>query len=283
VIIGVCSRKGCPGVTTLATALALAWPGETVLLEADPWGAVLPFRLHPPGMRFLAPEPMVLSLALAARTSAGGTDLIRYTQQTSLGVKVIPGPVTDPDRAVLRPMWSLVAEQVRSWPGTVVADLGRLHSGDEGLELAAAADVVLVMAEHSVDGLFHAREAATHLKRVLDDGSRGRHRVGVVIRAGHRQQDEALEEVTRLLQAVGSPVPVTGWVADDPAGVAELLTGRDSKRLRGSALMGSVEDLIARMHRIWTLDPGAAMTGTTGSPRRAGGGREPAPGRWRTR
>ena len=46
-IIGVCSNKGAPGVTTLATALALTWPGDTVLLEADPSGADLPFRLLP--------------------------------------------------------------------------------------------------------------------------------------------------------------------------------------------------------------------------------------------
>lgn len=258
-IIGVCSGKGAPGVTILATALSLAWPGDTVLLEADPSGADLSFRLRPSGagMTYLAREPTVLSLALAARTSAPGADLIPYTHRTSLGVRVILG-VLGEDRAAMAPMWALVTEQIRAWPGTVVVDLGRLHAHHDALGLAAAADVLLLVAHHSVEGLFHARETAGDLLSAFGAGARSSPRVGVVIRAGRRQQDAAVREITHVLERVGVPVPVAGWIADDPAGVAALLNGSDDRRLERTALMGSVRELITRVHRTWVLDPSPA-------------------------
>ncbi len=45
-IVSVCADKGAAGVTTLATVLAMVWPTERVLLEADCSGGDLAFRLR---------------------------------------------------------------------------------------------------------------------------------------------------------------------------------------------------------------------------------------------
>jgi hypothetical protein len=87
----------------------------------------------------------------------------------------------------------------------------------------------------------------------MGEGGAVRTPVGVVIRAGRKQQSDAIREVTRVLQAVGSPVPVAGWVADDPVGVAALAKGSDGFTLRRTALMRSVADLRDRLHRTWEL------------------------------
>ena len=273
-IIGVCSDKGAPGVTTLATALALAWEGTAILLEADPSGADLVFRLHRPEEEFLASEPSVRSLALAARSGDVGGDLARFTQSTSLGVSVIAGQAQAEDWAPVRGLWPQVAGEVAAWPGPVIADLGRLQPGHPGVALAQAVEVMLLMSDPTVEGLFHVRARTEELARLL--GGRPRNPVGVVVRAGQKKHKRVVDDVTQLLQTVGSPVPVAGWVADDPGGVAALLAGADTAHLRRSALMRSVVDLIARIHRTWpdtavaagTVDPahwGATFTHPEGA------------------
>ena len=48
-IVTLCSDKGSPGVTTLAVALGLVWPVQRLVLEADPAGGDLAFRMRQPG------------------------------------------------------------------------------------------------------------------------------------------------------------------------------------------------------------------------------------------
>jgi MinD-like ATPase involved in chromosome partitioning or flagellar assembly len=61
-LLAVCSLKGSPGVTTLATALGARWPaGETpILVEADPAGGDLMARFR------LNDAPGLVTLAVAA-------------------------------------------------------------------------------------------------------------------------------------------------------------------------------------------------------------------------
>ena len=81
-IVSVCSDKGSPGVSTLATALGVVWPGDRVVLDADTAGGDLPFRLwtgdNPGtgGRVRLSPAPSIAQLATATRlglTGAGPT------------------------------------------------------------------------------------------------------------------------------------------------------------------------------------------------------------------
>jgi hypothetical protein len=158
---------------------------------------------------------------------------------------VVPGPPVAEAWTPMANLWSAVAARVAAWPGTVITDLGRLQPGHPGLVLAEAADVVLLLTTGTVDGLFHARERARELGAVLERDV-ARSRVAVVVRAGGKDK-AALGEVSRVLKDL---VPVVGGFADDPGGVQALLGGSDTAVLRGSALVRSGEDLVARIHRL---------------------------------
>ncbi len=261
-IVGVCSEKGAPGVSTLATVLALAWPGERVLLEADPSGGDLLLRVHAPRGEYLAREPTTLTLATAVRGGARGAALPEFAQPTSLGIRVIPGPLNAEAWTPMSTLWASVVGVLGEWPGTVIVDLGRLQPGHPAMELAAAADVLLLVTSATVEGLFHARERARELD-VLLGGRQARSPVGVVVRA-EPKDSSAVREVSQVLANL---VPVVGGFANDPTGVKVLLEGFDSAHLRRTALMRSGTDLVARIQRTWPetkLGTGAG-TKATGS------------------
>lgn len=266
-IIGVCSDKGAPGVTTLATALTLTWPGPRLLLEADPSGGDLIFRLHPHGRGSLYREPTIQTLALAARTGSVQADLHRFAQATSLGIDVVAGQLQAESWAPVRGLWPQITAAVSAWEGTVIVDLGRLQRGHPGAELAQAADVLLLMTQPTLEGYFHVRARAQELLALV--GERERSPVGVVVRAGRRHHEEVVGDVAKLLQAGGHPV--TGWFADDPGGVETLLAGADTAHLRRTALMRSASDLTTRIQRAWPVPAGTA-TGAGPSSDAARGG-----------
>ena len=66
--VALCGDKGAPGVTTSALALASAWPGPAVVVEASPAGGDLAIRLHPKGA-VLPETPTVLSVVTASRAT----------------------------------------------------------------------------------------------------------------------------------------------------------------------------------------------------------------------
>ncbi len=90
-ILAVCADKGSPGVTTLATALGVVWPVDRVVLEADPSGGDLAFRLRSPRGQFLDPNRSVLDVAADAREGLPPGALARYAEPTSLGAPVLKG------------------------------------------------------------------------------------------------------------------------------------------------------------------------------------------------
>jgi hypothetical protein len=278
-MIAVCSDKGSPGVTTLATALGLVWPGERLLLEADPSGADLPLRLRPgpgpdEGLDYLAPQPTVLHLAMDAqsRPPDGNSVLSHYAQPTSLGVPVIAGVLLAEAWTPMRAMWGPLTAQARAWPGTLIVDLGRLQPGHPGVELARAADVVLVLTRVSVADprvsladTFHARGRVKALAELLQRPAPAPPAVGVVVRAG-RSRGDPMREIGQMVAAIRAEIPVVGGVADDPAGAALLWRERPSSSdLQRSPLIRSVTDLRARIQRTWSL-PTAPAPQATSSP-----------------
>ncbi len=274
-IVALCSDKGAPGVSTLAAALALRWPGPRILLEADPSGGDAVLRMHRPRSQSLDLEPSILSLAGQVRTGARVQDLTRFAQVSSLGLPVVPGPLQAEDWAAMAHLWPQVSAQVEDWDGTVFADLGRLHPDSPGLALALRADVVLVLTNPSAESYFHVRRRTEVLSTVLG-GRPGRNPVGVVVRTTRRERS-ALGDVAQMLRATGSPVPVVGALADDPSGVGLLGAGADTARLRRSALMRSVADLIGSMRRTWGIgDVGLDGPARSGSRRVPHGGPDTA-------
>ena len=55
--IVLCGDKGSPGVTTTAVALASAWAGHAIAVEANPAGGDLAIRLRPEGPPFPRHQP----------------------------------------------------------------------------------------------------------------------------------------------------------------------------------------------------------------------------------
>jgi hypothetical protein len=57
--------------------------------------------------------------------------------------------------------------------------------------------------------------------------------------------------VAKLLESVGSPVPVLGAIADDSDGSAALWSGTVSKRVLRRSLFGSARAVLDRMWAVW--------------------------------
>lgn len=273
-ILAVCADKGSPGVTTTALAVAMAWPRPAVLLEADAAGGDLAFWGRRPddpataaaGGSLLHPEPSLLTLAADARTGLPGGAFPRYTQPTRWGIDVIPAPPAAQAFTPLRSLWDGVTEQAATWPQVVVTDLGRFHGASAAAPLARAASAVLLVTTCTVEGLYHARDRIHELVAALADPARRHSPVGVVVRAPRRQAGAVEDQVSAMLAAAGSPVPVVGSIWDDPTTVACLRAGQSAprRRRRPGDLAVSAARLVEGICRRWpdlappAPDPGAA-------------------------
>jgi hypothetical protein len=252
VIVTLCSDKGSPGVTTLAVALGLVWPVRRLVLEADPAGGDLAFRMrHTDGGGPLNPDPSAATLAAAVRAGLAEKDLPGYAQPTTLGVPVIPGVLVPERGAPLRPLWPRVADVAAAWPGTVLADIGRAQPGNPALPLARSATCVLLLARASLEGFYHLRDRVGELTQVVGDPSAQRSPLAVVVTGRPRQRKEALAQARYLLDAVGSPIPVAGFLPDDPAGVEALDRGEVTRRLLGTELVRAARSLAETVLGWW--------------------------------
>ncbi|WP_143448463.1 hypothetical protein [Kineosporia sp. A_224] len=239
-------------MTTLATALGIAWPGERMLLEADSSGGDLAFRAKQPSTgQLLAADPGLLTLAADARTGLPAADLARYCQATAWGLPVVPGPAGAQAYQPMRALWPAVAGVAAAWPGTVIADLGRFQPGNPAAALARAATAVLVVTRVSVEDLYHLRERVNELAHTLGDPRLQRHPVAVVVSAPRKEAAAAVRQVAHMLQAGGSPIPVAGYVATDPVSAASLRAGELPKRGARSDLLASAGELAATLGSWW--------------------------------
>jgi hypothetical protein len=263
VILAICADKGAPGATTLAMALGVVWPVQRVLLEADPSGGDLAFRLRDRQSGELASEPTVMSLAADAREGLPAGSLAGYAQRTSLGVPVLLGPLSAEGFEPMARLWPQVAAEAQRWPGTVIADLGRLQLRHAAGPVAAAATgVLLVMRANSREDLYHGRDRAGELAGRLGQGPHGRSPLAVAVVCPSRDGRRAVGEVRQVLvsQAASSTIPVLGFLAEDVRGVAGLRAGELSRRLLGSELIRSARTLAESLLGWWPpLSPDSAV------------------------
>lgn len=292
-IVSICADKGSPGVTTAATALAMAWAGELVVLEADTSGGDLALLVRTPEGELLPPRPSVRSLAVDARTGAVPGSLAAYAHDTSLGIPVIPATdMRSDDFAMIANQWVAVANVARSWQGTVIADLGRLQESNPAGALAAASATVLLIGRSTATGLYHLRERAQALVSRLGQGEYGRSPLAVAVICPPREHKARVQDLRTILAAdpATSTIPVAGWLADDLRAVAALRAGQVTTKLLKSDLIRSARELAATLqasspaaleallpapaaHRAWTAaDATPGMHPVAGAPRMDVGG-----------
>jgi hypothetical protein len=250
-IVAVGADKGAPGASTLAVVLGMVWPGLRVVCECDPRGADVPYRLAHADGQPLRPSPSLAGWAVDTRPGSAPVSLERYAQPTVLRVPVIAGEVSSQRAARLATYLPGIAASAADWPGTVIADLGPLHSSNPAMVLAAAATVVLLVVDPTVEGLGHLRDRVGELTAAVGDPRRAATSVGVVVRAPARQANAAVERTATLLGSVGSPASVVGAFHHDPAGAAALWSGPVTKRLTRSELIRSGQALVARLWQLW--------------------------------
>jgi hypothetical protein len=251
VIVAVCSDKGSPGATTLAFLLGLHWPGERVVVELDPRGADLPYRAAGAGMQPLAASPTVTTLAVDSRPGGTCRSLLVYSQATAAGVPLIAGESSATRFGRLGSQLPAIGDALADWPGTVVADLGSLQPGNPTLSIARRATVCILVARADTAGLGHLRERVEELAAELGGPHRLRSPLAVVVRAEARDAGAAHNRVRKLLDSIGSPVPVLAGLPEDASTVRAVMNGTLTKRITRSPLMRSSRDLVAAIRATW--------------------------------
>jgi hypothetical protein len=219
--------KGTPGVTTSALALAAVWPRHCVLVEADPAGGDLPYRLRRADGNPLALDRGVVSLATAARAAADPRILDQHTQDLAGGLPVLIGPTSSLQASGLEASWPRLAALLSGTDDVdVLADVGRL-SASTPTPLLTVADLVVLTCRADVASVAHTRAALRQLNRT--------HSLTpvVMVIGGSR----AVAQVREALRPLGE-VDVVGPLADDPPAAAGL-AGRWTRRLDRSGLVTS--------------------------------------------
>lgn len=161
-LIGLCSLKSSPGVTTTAIALAAAWPltaPKPTIIELDAHGGDIAVRFH------VAEDPGLRSLAAASRLKPDAALLHAHTRRlgpAALPVVTAPHETEQARRAVTA--LAALLDLLRETPDPVLLDLGQIDPKDPDTEdLLANCTVVLVVSRSAPDQVQRVQSAAQDL------------------------------------------------------------------------------------------------------------------------
>jgi MinD-like ATPase involved in chromosome partitioning or flagellar assembly len=237
-VLALASAKGAPGVTTAAVALGAVWPRRVLLVEADPAGGDLAARFH------LPPEPNLVSLGMVARRGQLTPEQVwGHTQRLPRGLAVLTGLRAGDQARGLGRLWSLLPQALPQLDADVLVDCGRLAADTPTEDLVRRAEVVVLLARPTVEGVLHLANRLEALGRL-----------GVaaeVVLVGEQPFDRA--GVQQALAGEGITARVRGVLADDPRGAAMLCgqPGRERWLERASPLVRSArslaDDLLERL------------------------------------
>lgn len=219
------SAKASPGVSTLAVLLARAWPGPSFVVEADPAGGDLAEYLG------LAGEPNLSSLAIAARSAAGGVDVMAHAQllagySATARPVVVVGPHGLREGQAIASAWPALASGLTALgEATVLVDVGRIGASNYAwAALGHLAKVVVLVTRSDMAALAHLPSLLATLTP---------HQGLQVVSVGDRPYTPV--EVAKFLG-----VPVAGCVPWGRSDVSLALTGR---RLAPRELRRAIEAL----------------------------------------
>nr|WP_156365682.1 hypothetical protein [Nocardiopsis sp. NRRL B-16309] len=229
--MAVFSLAGAPGVTTLAMALATAWPmAEPVcVVEADLSGGDIAAWWRLPVW------PGLVDLAAASRSGQDQEDgaVGTHTQVLPGGLRVCVAPSTADRTAGAVDLLAHNPKALTAASGTTVVDLGRVapHSAAAGL-LESCDNAVLVTTGD-----------IAQLKRVKDSAAGlfvSSPRVGLVVVGGRGSTRE-------ISAAVG--MPVWGHIPTDPKAAAFLAGQAEAVRVDRRPLIKAARDLARALLR----------------------------------
>jgi MinD-like ATPase involved in chromosome partitioning or flagellar assembly len=243
-MVALASAKGSAGVTTAVVALAGVWPRPVLVAECDPNGGDLAARFG------LPPAPGLVSLASVARHGLGPQQLWEHTQRLPGGLAALLGVQVSEQAQALGPLWPRLADALAALEVDVLVDGGQLAHGSPVLELLERADLVVLLARPTVEGVTHLVARLARLEQ--------RELAPVVVLVGEHPYSRRAVEAT--LAGEGLRARVLGVLADDPRAAAGLC-GRSGTTvlLARSALVRSARQvatsiqaqLAARPDRTW--------------------------------
>lgn len=223
-IVAFGSAKGSPGVSTTIAALAAVWPEgrPLVLADVDPAGGDLGPRLD------LAASPGLITLAASGRRELTAATFEDHLQELpGSDVRALVGPVAaEQALAALASTAGRLVGALKGLAADVLVDCGRLDPGSPALELARAADLVVLVTRPVVTEVHHL---TTRVAGLDLPGT-----VGLVV-VGDRPYGPI-----DVADSAGIVGPLAS-VAHDPRGAAVLAGGWDpaSRALRKSELLRS--------------------------------------------
>jgi MinD-like ATPase involved in chromosome partitioning or flagellar assembly len=243
--IAFASAKGSPGVTTAVTSLAATWPADRdlVVVEIDPAGGDLVVRFD------LATEPGLVTLAAAGRRQLGADTLMAHTQPFPVAAHegqgsrhVLVAPVSaEQAGASLGALRTGLAGALSALDVDVLVDCGRLDPSSPAYDVAAGADLLVMVARPIVAEVHHLSSRLASLK---------------VSNASLLTVGEKPYSVAEVAHAVGTRA--LGTLPADARAAAALTEGHAQavRLLRRSHLMRDARAL-AESLADW-LHPGAA-------------------------
>lgn len=198
------SAAGSPGVTTTVLGLALEWPGEVLLVDADPVGGSAILAGYFGGT--VAHPGTLVELWSAHRQGSLATAVRELPLRLSETASMIPGPAGAAQAGGLTDLWPALAAQARALSGIgvdVLVDLGRLGHEHFPAPLARAADELLLVLRSDLPSV----AAASAAQLPADVPSRG-----LLIGANRPYSASAVASVIKRDVTVSVP-----WVPEEAA------------------------------------------------------------------
>lgn len=241
-LLAVASAKGSPGVTTTAMIVAGLWSRPSVLVECDPAGGDIAWRMPSPGGATLDPQGGLLNLLAAGRKSFHPGLVMASSQKIVGGLEVVVG-VSSPEQAAGVRQWDQLALLFAEVPGMdVVADLGRIGATTPQNALLRSAAAVLFVVDTVPSSVVHLRE---RLARVHQSGGPLAPPIYVAVVA-EPKRGRAVREVREVIERSSTPVAGVHHVAKDRAGAAFFL-GQVRGNPTRTQLVRSARPLVAQL------------------------------------
>ncbi|MBS2545485.1 hypothetical protein KGQ19_01245 [Catenulispora sp. NL8] len=228
-LIGLCSLKSSPGVTTTTLALAGCWPAHLApptVIELDARGGDIAWRYG------FAADPGLRSLAAAARLDPEPSMLPGHARPVggSMVLTVTAPAEREPARQAVAALMPLL-RLLRDSPETVLLDLGEIDPRDTGTaDLLAGLASLLVVSRAVPEQVARVAEAAADL-RLTNSNTR-------VLYIGDLRDRDA-ERLVDLPSAGVLPL------IDPGASTFARLVSRRSRKAFGSVVVRVAEGLAA--------------------------------------